>query len=130
MKKDEQVVQDLQSCMKDFDVEPFDISSPSLRSLQSGLIASLELVHDLKTALINGKAQVETLLQERVFTKTKSLTARINRNKRRNFASEKIGTSSSALMKVARMERSGLAALLELAGRLGKIDLESALKGE
>ncbi|KAF3833219.1 hypothetical protein F7725_026884 [Dissostichus mawsoni] len=31
MRKDEQAVQDLQACMKDFDAEPFDISSPKLR---------------------------------------------------------------------------------------------------
>ena len=54
MKKDEQAVQDLQACMKDFDAEPFDISSPALRSLQSGLVASPELVHDLRTALTDG----------------------------------------------------------------------------
>lgn len=48
MKKDEQAVQDLLACMKDFEAEPFDISSPTLRSLQSGLVASPELVHDLK----------------------------------------------------------------------------------
>jgi hypothetical protein len=110
MKKDKQAVQDLQACMKDFDAEPFDISSPTLRSLQSGLVASPELVHDLRTALTDDQAQVETLLQERVFTKNRSLTATIHRNKRRNFASEQICASSSAPMKMAQMESSGLAA--------------------
>src|SRR5260221_2841761 len=75
MKKDEQAVQDLLESMNDFDADPFDMSSPTLRSLQSGRVASPELVHDLKTALLDGKAQVETLLQERIFTKTKPLTA-------------------------------------------------------
>ena len=51
----------LQACMKDFDAEPFDISSPTLRSIQSGLVPSPELVHDLRTALTDGQAQVETL---------------------------------------------------------------------
>jgi len=64
MRKDEQAVQDLQACMKDFDAEPFDISSPKLRSLQSGLVASPELVHDLETALPHGQAQAGTLMQE------------------------------------------------------------------
>ena len=36
MRKVEQAVQDLLACMKDFEAEPFDISSPMLRSLQSG----------------------------------------------------------------------------------------------
>ena len=51
MRKDEQTIQDIEACMKEFDAEPFDIYSPTLRSLQSGLVASPELVSDLKTAL-------------------------------------------------------------------------------
>ena len=114
MKKDEQTVQDLQLCMTDFEAEPFDEKNPTLRSLQSGLVASPELVQDFNMALQDGQTQAETILQERVFTKTKTLTATIHRNKRRNFASEKIGVSSGASMTVAHMERSGLAALLDL----------------
>ena len=128
MKKDEQAVQDLLACMTDFEAEPFDISSPILRSLQSGLVASLELVHDLKTALPDGQAQVETFLQERVFAKIKPLTATIHRNKRRNFTGEMVCTPSGAHMKVAHMERSGLAALVDLAEGSGMIQLESALE--
>ena len=111
--KNEQAVQDLQSCMTDFEAEPFDESNPTLRSLQSGLVASPELVQYFNMALQDGQTQAETILQERVFTKTKTLTATIHRNKRQNFASEKIGVSSGALMTVAHMERSGLAALLD-----------------
>ncbi|KAJ4940036.1 hypothetical protein JOQ06_029467 [Pogonophryne albipinna] len=129
MRKDEQAVQDLQACMKDFDAVPFDISSPKLRSLQSGLVASPELVHDLKSALPHGQAQAGTLMQERVFTKIKPLTVIVHRNKKLNFASERICAPSGALMKVAQMERSGLAALVELAEGSGLIQLESALEG-
>jgi len=68
MKKDEQAVQDLEACMAEFDAEPFDKSKPTLRSLQSGLVASPELVKDLKTALQDGQTQAKSLLQERVFT--------------------------------------------------------------
>ena len=128
-KKDEQAVQDLQACMKDFNAEPFDTSSPTLRSLQSGLTASSELCHDLKTALSDGKAQVETLMQERVFTKDKPLSATIHRNKRRNFANEQIQAPSGATMKVAQMERSGLVALVELVEGSGMLQLEEALDG-
>ena len=125
MKKDEQAVQDLQACMKDFDADPFDISSPTLRSLQSGLVAPPELVHDLKTALPDGQAQVQLLLQERVFTKTKPLNATIHRNKRQSFDSIQISAPSGVPMKVAQMERSGLAALVELVEGSGIIQLES-----
>ena len=126
MKKDEQAVQDLQACMHDFEADPFGIS-PTLRSLQSGLVASPELLHDLKTAIPDGQAQVQTFLQERVFTKNKPLSATIHRNKRRNFASDNICTPSGAHMQVAHMERSGLAALVDLAEGSGMIQLESAL---
>ena len=129
MKKDEQAVQDLQAAMKDFDADPFDISTPTLRSLQSGLVASSRLVHDFKTALADGEVQVETLLQERVFTKTKPLTATIHKNKRQTFASEQILAPSGAVLKVAQMERQGLTALVDLAEKTGVLTLERALEG-
>ena len=129
MTKDEKAVQDLQACLDDFDADPFDISSPTLRSLQSGLVASPELVNDFKTALPDGEAQVETFLQERVFTKSKPLAKTIHKNKRLNFASDMISTTSGTDMKVAHMERLGMAALVDLADGLGVINLESALEG-
>ncbi len=129
MKNDEQAVQDLQTCIKDFDVEPFEISKPTLRSLQSGLVASPELVNDFKTALQDGQRQTQTLLQDRVFSKTKLLSSTIHKNKRHNFDSELICAPSGAPVKLAQMERSGLAALVDLAEQSGMIQLESALEG-
>ena len=109
MKKDEHAIQDLQVCMI-LMLSPL-ILLPTLRSLQSGLVASPTLVHDFKTALADGQAQVETFLQERVFTKIKPFTEIIHRNKRQNFTSEQISIPSGAPMKVAQMEKLGLAAL-------------------
>ena len=71
----------------------------------------------------------ETILQERVFTKTQSLTATIHRNKRRNFARVQICVPSGASMNVALMERSGMVALVDLAEGAGMIKLDSALEG-
>lgn len=129
MKKDEQAVQDLLSCMKDFEAEPFDESNPTLRSLQSGMVASPELVQDFKTALQDGQTQSEAILQERLFTKTKTLTSTIHKNKRRNFASDPVRVSSGTSMTVDHMKKSGLAALLDLANGSGIIKLETALEG-
>jgi len=129
MKKDEQAVQDLQSCMTDYEAEPFDESNPTLRSLQSGLVASRELVQDFMTALQDGQTQTKTILQERMFTKTKTIAATIHRNKRRNFASEQVRVSSGTSMTVAHMEKSGMAALVDLADGSGIIKLETALEG-
>ena len=39
-KKDEMAVQNIQACFKEFDSEPFDVSTPILRSLQSDIHAS------------------------------------------------------------------------------------------
>ena len=128
MKTDEKAVQDLQESTREFSADPFDISSPTLGSMQSGLVVSQECVNDLETALLDGQVQVETLLQERVFTKTKSLTETIHKNKRCNLASEKVCTASGSVMKVAQMEKSGLAALLGLMEGSGIIQLDLALE--
>ena len=44
LKIDEQAMQDLNNCINEFDCDPFDLTKPTLRSLQSGMIASEELV--------------------------------------------------------------------------------------
>ncbi|KAL8563613.1 hypothetical protein ACOMHN_024714 [Nucella lapillus] len=129
MKKDEQAIQDLQGCMTEFNAQPFDTSSPALRSLQSGLVVSPELVQDLNTAFADGQDQVETLLNDRVFTKTKLLTASIHKNKRQTFASERICASVGASTKVAQMEKSGLAALVDLVDGSGMFQLDQVLEG-
>ena len=81
-----------------FDFDQIDKSKPTPRALQSGLVASPELVKNL--ALADGQTQAENLFQERVFEKTKLLTATIHRNKRQNFASEQACASSGTPMKV------------------------------
>ena len=125
MKNDEQAVQDLLTCIVEFDADPFDPSNPTLRSLQSGLLATPELVTDFGVALQDGKIEAATILHEWVFTKT----ATIHRNKGRNFASEQICDPSGASMNVALMERSRMVALVDLAEGAGMIKLESALEG-
>ena len=101
--KDEHSIQDLLACMREFEAEPFEESKPTLRSLQSGFEASPELVSDFKTALQEGESQVEILLKEWVFIKGKPLTSTIHRNKRLNFANDKICVESSSPLKVAQM---------------------------
>ena len=56
---DEQAVQDLSSCINEFDCDPFDLTKPTLTSLQSGMIASEELVKDFETANDHGEAFVK-----------------------------------------------------------------------
>ena len=128
MKKDEQAIQDIRACFIEFEADPFDESKPALRSLQSGLVASPQLINDLTTAMSDGQVQVETFLEERVFAKTKPLTATIHRNKRLNFAKSRISTPAGAAVKVAQMEKAGLATLIDVAEGSGLIKLESVLE--
>ena len=55
--KDEQAVQDLLTCNVEFDADWFEPSHPTLRSLQSGLLATPELVTDFPMALQDGKIE-------------------------------------------------------------------------
>ena len=126
---DEEAVQDLLACLQDFNVDPFDTSNPTLRSLQSGIIAPQDVIDDTKAALPEARDQIGTLFEERIFSKSKSITARIDTRKRKNFDSIKICGQSSAQMKMTDMERSGLAAVLSLVEGSGAVDLERVLSG-
>ena len=55
LRTSEQAVQDLSSCINEFDCDPFDLTKPTLRSLQSGMIALEELVKDFETAHDDGE---------------------------------------------------------------------------
>lgn len=55
LRRDEQALHDLISCFKEFDCFPFDLASPTLRTLQSAIPATPELTQDFKTAKLMGK---------------------------------------------------------------------------
>ena len=85
-------------------------------------------MYDFKTALPDGQAEIETFLQERVFAKLKTMTAIIHRNKRQNFANEKVCTPSDVPMKVAQMEKCGLTPLVDLVERSDMVQIELTLE--
>ena len=124
MRKDEQAVQDLLTSMEDFEADPFDESTPTLRSLQSGVAASAEILKDLKNALKEGHDQANNILEDRVFSKSLLLTATISRNKRLNLASKQVCTSSGSCVSAIQMEKSGLATLMDFAEKRKIIELE------
>jgi hypothetical protein len=66
MRIDEKAVQDLDCCINEFDSDPFDLSKPALRSLQSGILASEKLVLDFDTAYEEGESFVKTFFSERM----------------------------------------------------------------
>ena len=110
-----QAVQDLLTCMEDFEADPFEESTSTLRSLQSGVTASSEILNDLKIALDEGYKQANDILEDRVFSKRLSLNATISRNKRQNLASKQVCATSGACVSVVQMEKSGLATLMDFA---------------
>jgi len=85
MRQDEQCVQDLVTCTHEFDFFPFDQSSPNLRTLQSAMPASDELITDFKSAHKVGEDKLISFLEERVFSKNTSIHAPVPLNKRLTF---------------------------------------------
>ena len=58
MKKDERAVQDIETCLEEFDTKPLEASIPVLRTLQSAIVALDELIADLKKAISEGDVQI------------------------------------------------------------------------
>ena len=126
--KDEQAVQDLVTCMDEFEADPFDDSMPFLRSLQSGIPASSEILEDLKIALDEGREQANDILKNRVFSKNLNLKDTLSRNNRLNLASTPVQVASK-ISNVDQMEKNGLATLMDFAEKNSLIDLETFLEG-
>ena len=61
MRNDEKRIQDILACFVEFDSDPFGVVNPALRTLQSGFLASSELVSDFKLAL-SEEEQLESFL--------------------------------------------------------------------
>ncbi|KAI4816806.1 hypothetical protein KUCAC02_009112 [Chaenocephalus aceratus] len=116
MREDEQCVQDLVECMHEFDTFPFDTASTTLRTLQSAMPASDELVADFNSAHAAGEKKLTHFLEERVFNKNTSLHAPVPLCKRLTFAKalSKEKPSDELKAKAAEMERSALKAMINL----------------
>ena len=116
LKIDEQAMQDLNNCINEFDCDPFDLTKPTLRSLQSGMIASEELVQDFETAHDDGETLVKNFFDKRMFSAEKSFDATISRNARGNFnrpPAVEIGPKAS-VSRTAVMENKAMAEVTSL----------------
>ncbi|KAJ8375166.1 hypothetical protein SKAU_G00057460 [Synaphobranchus kaupii] len=102
--------------MHEFASFPFDPASPTLRTLQSAMPASDELIADFNSAHAAGEEKLTRFLQDRVFSKNTSLHARFPLSKRLMFAkapcTEKPGEELKA--RAAEMERNALKAVINL----------------
>ena len=64
-------VQDTDSCISDFDCDPFNPANVQLRSLQSGRLVSEEVKDDLLSAFDDGEKKVRAFFDERIFSRIK-----------------------------------------------------------
>ena len=85
MKKDERAVQDIETCLEEFDTKSFEASNPVLRILQSAVVASNTLITGLKKAISEGDEQILSFLNERVYSEKSSIRDTIPKNKRIDF---------------------------------------------
>ena len=129
IKLDEESVQNIVECFKEYGSYPFDPDNQELRTLQSGVLASQELVDDFKRANDDGEKQLESMLEERVYSKQKSLHARIKKMNRKSFANASTTkVSKSKHVKIAEMEQDALKSVINLVERSGVVKLEELLE--
>ena len=86
LKLDEQAVQDINSCITEFECDPSDANNPSLRTLQSGVLASTVLLDDFESAHKAGEDLFkrlcnDSMLSNNVFYSTVCRSAWWNFNK-------------------------------------------------
>ena len=91
---DEQAIHGMDQCLTEFASDPFDLGNTTLRSLQSGQVASEELVKDFETAHTAGEKIVQEFFNQRLFSDTVPFSATIHRNSRLNFSMQSTNKES------------------------------------
>ena len=99
-----------------------------LRSLESGLIASKDLVVDFYTAKVDGCRQIDEYFEERVKTTQKKIIDRIKQNKRQSFKNppEK-AVKKNTTKNTDAMENKAMINLVQAAEKPG-LDLQSVME--
>ena len=130
LRQDEQAAQDLDACITEFGCDPFDLTNTVLRSLQSGLIASKELVLDLETAHKDGHNLVNKFFEDRMFSNKTPFDATIHRNKRHTFnRPSQTKDRAISLVKTDYMENKAMSDIIILAEKCQeRIDLEHIME--
>lgn len=131
MKAEEQGVQDIMSCMTEFECNPFNCENYSLRSLQSGMLATTKLEEDLESARLCGKELVDDFFKDRMFSNRVAFDARVHKNKRCNFAkppNEGAKELTEQQKRIANMEKTAIENVLNLmASETRKVDLHEVM---
>ena len=128
-KLDEECVQNILDCLQEFEAYPFDPDFPILRTMQSGVPAPPELVKDFKSAGEDGENNLETHLQERVYSKTKSIHAKMKKMNRKTFATTASSQPAAGdkKMKIAEIEQAALKSVINLVDRSEAVELDTLL---
>ena len=110
LRVDELVVQDLDRCLIEFECDIFDQDNTTLRTLQSGEIASQELQVDLQSAHDDGECLVSTFFEKRIFTREEKWDSVIHNNSRKTFLSPRIEHATTVkASNVVKMENEAMA---------------------
>lgn len=126
---DEHALQGIDSCFTEFDCDPFDLDKPQLRALQSGLVASGELVYDFETAHTDGKAKVNCFLQERMYSNQTLFNATVRRSSRCNFSNPpKVKTPTTTQFRTEEMENQAMCAVINLAEKDSDFELTKVME--
>ena len=101
----------------EFECDPSDETRPTLRSLQSGMVASDQLVHDFDTAHKDGESLVHSFFKERMFSNVNNFDDTIHRNSRHNFSKPPISKDlfHAKAVKTDAMENKAMAEVISLA---------------
>lgn len=113
MKKNEEIVQDISSCLNKFKFDPFD---QTLRSHQSGITALDALTADNESAKNSGQSKVKKIMDERVYSKSKSLNERVPQSNRKNLSTQDLKQADVENLKerIEKMKCKALESVLEL----------------
>ena len=88
-------VQYIDSCIAEFDCNPFVPTNIQLRTLQSGQYASKEVGEDLLSAPEDGEKIVERFFEEGVFSREKEWG--ISKNKKKIYVTQNAGDKASSV---------------------------------
>ena len=121
-------MQDLVTCMQEFEYLPFDPALPTLRTLQSAMPASGKLVADFNSASAAGEETLTSFLRERVFSKNTSLHASVPLSKLLTFAKESSAKKPGEELTATEIGRTALKAVINLVEISQCVDLPQLLE--
>ena len=126
MVKDAKAIENMMNALQEWDANPWDTTIQSLHSLESGLLASEELVKDFYSAKEEGEKQVKLFFDERILTNEKQIYDRIKLNKRSSFSKPPVIKKPEKVRKTDAMENRAMVKIIGLAEK-SAVDLDELM---